>query len=127
MGRCPECNEWNTMVEEIVMPEDKLQEQISLLKQPAIAVDIDKVELKEDERIKTGINELDRVLGGGIVTGSVVLVAGDPGVGKSTLMTQIVPGLKGKKILYVTGYIWNFLSSRLNLSISSLFNFLAFH
>ncbi|CUS82318.1 DNA repair protein RadA/Sms [Candidatus Kryptonium thompsonii] len=103
MGRCPECNEWNTMVEEIVMPEDKLQEQISLLKQPAIAVDIDKVELKEDERIKTGINELDRVLGGGIVPGSVVLVAGDPGVGKSTLMTQIVPGLKGKKILYVTG------------------------
>jgi len=99
MGRCPECNEWNTMVEEIVMPEDKLQEQISLLKQPAIAVDIDKVELKEDERIKTGINELDRVLGGGIVPGSVVLVAGDPGVGKSTLMTQIVPGLKGKKIL----------------------------
>ncbi|MEN3039014.1 MAG: DNA repair protein RadA [Candidatus Kryptonium sp.] len=103
MGRCPECNEWNTMVEEIIMPEDKLQEQISLLKQPAIAVDIDKIEMKEDERIKTGIAEFDRVLGGGIVPGSVVLIAGDPGVGKSTLMTQIIPGLKGKKVLYVTG------------------------
>ncbi len=103
MGRCPECNEWNTMVEEIIMPEDKAQEKISLLKQPAIPIDIEKIDLKEDERIKTGINELDRVLGGGIVPGSVVLIAGDPGVGKSTLMTQVVPGLKGKKILYVTG------------------------
>lgn len=101
MGRCPECNEWGTMVEEIITPEDKIHEQISLLKQPAIPIDI--VDVREEERIKTGINELDRVLGGGIVPGSVVLIAGDPGVGKSTLMTQIVPGLKGKKILYVTG------------------------
>ncbi len=91
------------MVEEIIMPEDKIQEQISLLKPPAIPVDLEKIELKEEERIKTGINEFDRVLGGGIIPGSVVLIAGDPGVGKSTLMTQIVPGLKGKKILYVTG------------------------
>ncbi len=103
MGRCPECGEWNTMVEEIIIPEDKVQEQISLLKQPAIPVDIEKIELKEDERIKTGINELDRILGGGIVPGSVVLIAGDPGIGKSTLTTQIIPGLKGKKVLYVTG------------------------
>lgn len=98
MGRCPECGSWNSIVEETVHPANK---SVSSSKKPEL---IDKVEYSEEERITTSIAELDRVLGGGIVPGSLVLLGGDPGIGKSTLMLQTCGFLSGeKKVLYVSG------------------------
>lgn len=98
MGRCPECNSWNSIVEEKVLPAEKVP---GVYKSPLNLKDII---YSEDERILTSIDELDRVLGGGIVPGSLVLVGGDPGIGKSTLMLQICGNLSKKtSVLYVSG------------------------
>lgn len=101
MGKCPSCNEWNSFVEEIYEKRDKaniIQRDVSVEK----LID---VEIDEEDRIKTDMEELDRVLGGGIVKGSLILVGGDPGIGKSTLLIQVANHLsnKGLKILYVSG------------------------
>lgn len=104
-GRCPACGNWNTLVEEIV-PEkprrvgDALQAQNSAKLQP-----ITEILAGEVERLDTGSTELNRVLGGGIVPGSVVLVGGDPGIGKSTLLLQVAYHLaeSGLKVVYVSG------------------------
>ena len=103
MGKCPDCGQWNTMVEERVeKPRDVGSAKRRDGSEPVLLGDI---QTRDEDRFVTGINELDRVLGGGIVAGSVVLIGGDPGIGKSTLVLQMlrqVSALKGKA-LYVTG------------------------
>ncbi len=104
LGRCPECNSWNTFVEEdYAAPSSKAKERTAMYRdEPVLLKD---VEVKDSHRIKTGIEELDRVLGGGIVPGSVVLIGGDPGVGKSTISLQVSNQLTkaGHTVLYVSG------------------------
>ena len=104
LGRCPDCNSWNSFVEEdYTRPATKTKERVSLYKnEPVLLKD---VEIEEEGRLKTDISELDRVLGGGIVPGSVVLIGGDPGIGKSTLSLQVCNQLtkQGVTVLYVSG------------------------
>ncbi|MFA5403646.1 MAG: DNA repair protein RadA [Ignavibacteria bacterium] len=103
-GKCPECGNWNTFVEEIIETDKrKLSKTSSIKSQSAELNRISDIKNSGETRVKTGIEELDRVLGGGIVNGSVILIGGDPGIGKSTLMLQIADKLEGKKILYVSG------------------------
>lgn len=98
MGRCPECDSWNSIVEETVTPAEKVSK---VYKSPLA---LHEIVYSEDERIITSIDELDRVLGGGIVPGSLILVGGDPGIGKSTLMLQICGNLSKKSsVLYISG------------------------
>ncbi len=101
-GCCPSCNEWNTMEEEICTPQ---QQKASKAPQRAVfAQTINEIDADDEIRFKTGMDELDRVLGGGIVKGSLVLLSGDPGIGKSTILLQICEFLgKNLKILYVSG------------------------
>ena len=106
MGQCPGCKEWNTFVEEVV---DK-KSAGTLSKQKANAgeakvLPLSQIEMTYDKRVSTGMKELDRVLGGGIVQGSMVLVGGDPGIGKSTLLLQVCKNLSEQKIkvLYISG------------------------
>ncbi len=102
LGQCPMCKEWNTFVEEKVTSAktDDVKGRRS-----AEPVSLKDVSAGEDERIRTGIEELDHVLGGVIVPGSMVLVGGDPGIGKSTLLLQVCRKLAGmkKKVLYISG------------------------
>ncbi|NLK20623.1 MAG: DNA repair protein RadA [Epulopiscium sp.] len=102
LGKCPGCNEWSTFVEEIVAKKASIQSKTNIKLNPVILEDIG---IDKEERILTGAGELDRVLGGGIVKGSLVLVGGDPGIGKSTLLLQMCEyiGEKGSKILYASG------------------------
>ena len=102
LGQCPVCKEWNTFVEEKVTP---VKTGVSREQNKVQVVTLSSISTDEDERIKTGIDELDRVLGGGIVPGSLVLVGGDPGIGKSTLLLQVCQRLAAtkKKVLYVSG------------------------
>jgi len=101
MGKCPECGQWNTMVEETV-PQPKLIRGISSNDMPLA---LESIEAVDDQRYPSGIKELDRVLGGGIVKASLVLVGGDPGIGKSTLLMQMAghAARNGLKVLYVSG------------------------
>lgn len=103
LGQCPMCKEWNTFVEEKVMPVKGNSVKNALVE--AEVVTLNSVSTDQDERIKTEIAELDRVLGGGIVPGSLVLVGGDPGIGKSTLLLQVCQRLadQKKKVLYISG------------------------
>ena len=104
LGQCPGCKEWNTFVEEPVLKaaSGKGQHTAAERKKP---LKLSEVSASEEERLLTGIGELDRVLGGGIVAGSLVLVGGDPGIGKSTLLLQTCQRLVaiGKTVLYVSG------------------------
>jgi len=104
LGRCPECNSWNSFVEEdYTRPSVITKERTALYRdEPVLLRD---VEIEESNRIKTEIGELDRVLGGGIIPGSVVLIGGDPGVGKSTISLQVSNQLtkQGHTVLYVSG------------------------
>ncbi|MEZ5198429.1 MAG: DNA repair protein RadA [Bacteroidales bacterium] len=104
IGRCPACNEWNTYVEEIVQRESDKNNSFSRLgKSSNIPHKISEIEAGKDTRINTNNQELNRVLGGGLVQGSLILVGGEPGIGKSTLMLQIALYLKGMRVLYITG------------------------
>lgn len=102
LGKCPECLKWNTFVEEL---EETSVKRVSKKISPTKAVSINSIEANDEVRFSTNIPELDRVLGGGIVTGSLVLVGGDPGIGKSTLLLQVSSNVAslGKKVLYVSG------------------------
>lgn len=102
LGQCPMCKEWNTFVEEKPVA---AKAGSSRMRQEIKAVTLSSVETEQDERMKTGLAELDRVLGGGIVPGSLVLVGGDPGIGKSTLLLQVCQKLSdsNKKLLYISG------------------------
>lgn len=105
VGRCPECGAWNSYVEEYVRaeaPKTTSQGRISETSKPVRLID---VSVDQEDRYSTGIKELDSVLGGGVVRGSLVLVGGDPGIGKSTMLIQVADRLagSGKKVLYVSG------------------------
>lgn len=100
VGRCPSCGQWNTMVE---TPAEKKKEKERKLSLPS-AVEATQLKQLSLPRLKTQIEELDRVLGGGLVPGQTILFAGEPGIGKSTLLTQLTGTLKGKgKIIYLCG------------------------
>jgi DNA repair protein RadA/Sms len=105
MGQCPGCREWNTMTEELVDKKALSKAKISQeSKETARPVSLSQIESRQEERISTGFGELDRVLGGGIVPGSLVLVGGDPGIGKSTLLLQVCQKLSEElEVLYISG------------------------
>lgn len=102
MGQCPGCKQWNTFVEETVTAGTAKEKRAV---QSAEPVRLSEVTTDREERIDTGINELNRVLGGGIVPGSMVLVGGDPGIGKSTLLLQVCQKLSShqKNVMYISG------------------------
>lgn len=104
MGQCPVCKEWNTLVEEVVSSK-KGARSVNRQEIKAKVTKLKDIETTKEERIRTKIGELDRVLGGGIVPGSMILVGGDPGIGKSTLLLQVCKHLADdeRKILYVSG------------------------
>ena len=103
IGRCPSCKEWNTYHEEIIAPASSREASFIMNQEKRKPELLDNIKADEHDRQKTGISELDRILGGGIVGGSLILLGGEPGVGKSTLALQLALALKGKKILYVSG------------------------
>ena len=106
LGKCPSCGQWNTFVEEIIektatsVPTWKTETSTRKLSKPS---KVDEIQSSVERRILTGDKELDRVLGGGLVEGSLVLIGGEPGIGKSTLMLQLALNIKGKKLLYISG------------------------
>lgn len=101
-GKCPACGEWNTLNEELVRKDSGSSAAFSA--RAAVAQRIDEITAESEARYKTGIKELDRVLGGGLVKGSLVLLSGEPGIGKSTMLLQICGKLSAEgKILYVSG------------------------
>lgn len=104
-GQCPACQQWNTLVETII--EDvgnRFSQKYQGLAQSAPVLNLGKIEAEDVPRFGTGIEEFDRVLGGGLVPGGVVLIGGDPGIGKSTLLLQALSSLsRVKKVLYVSG------------------------
>jgi DNA repair protein RadA/Sms len=101
LGRCPDCGQWNCLVEEVPIPQRK-QMRFSVTSQPQ---SIDVISLVPEMRVKTGLAEFDRTLGGGVVPGSLVLIGGDPGIGKSTLILQVLQRLSrhGFRCLYISG------------------------
>jgi DNA repair protein RadA/Sms len=101
-GKCPSCGSWNTLVEEIFTPKKKNRASRGR-REGAAPISIADVPLASEMRASTHLPELDRVLGGGIVPGSVILVGGDPGIGKSTLMMQMASALRDRVVLYITG------------------------
>ena len=106
LGQCPGCREWNTMVEEPAAGKRSGGASGGVPGRSAAApVSLKQVDLREGERMTTHIAELDRVLGGGIVPGSLTLVGGDPGIGKSTLLLQVCRHMAadGRKLLYISG------------------------
>lgn len=107
MGQCPGCREWNTFVEETVNSSRLKagQTKAGADREKAEPVKITDISIGEEDKIKTRIEELDRVLGGGIVQGSLTLVGGDPGIGKSTLLLQVCRNLSdaGHRVLYISG------------------------
>ena len=106
LGQCPGCKEWNTMVEEPAVKKGSGGSGVSVGgRGAAVPISLREVDLREEARMTTHIAELDRVLGGGIVPGSLALVGGDPGIGKSTLLLQVCRHMAadGRKVLYISG------------------------
>src|ERR1043165_4040691 len=105
LGKCPECGEWNSLVEERVVATRKGRGGNGFRLREAKAVAYTDIESQDDARITSGVREFDRVVGGGIVPGTLVLLGGDPGIGKSTLLLQVADKLSatGKTVLYVSG------------------------
>ncbi len=109
LGKCPGCNEWNTMVEEIELPKSSRRQSFVTSSETMAGTNkpqmITTIQSVSEPRIYTEYKEMDRVLGGGIVPGSLVLIGGDPGIGKSTLLLQISSQLatRNHKVLYISG------------------------
>jgi DNA repair protein RadA/Sms len=102
-GQCPHCQAWNTLVETVAEPTPAAN-RFGMVAQAGRLQRLSEVEAREESRIQTGVEEFDRVLGGGLVPGGVVLLGGDPGIGKSTLLLQALAAIGGtRKALYVTG------------------------
>lgn len=102
MGKCPACNEWNSFYEEKVIASSSSNS--GKKKEISKPIELNKIEGKTEAKISTGFNELDRVLGGGLVNGSLILLGGEPGIGKSTLILQICNKIKTDgKVLYISG------------------------
>lgn len=103
MGKCPACNQWNSLVEEMIT--SKTTKQVGLSTAGGKPVSLRDIKGAEGSRLDSGINEFNRVLGGGVTKGSLILVGGDPGIGKSTLLMQVAASgsMQGKKVLYVSG------------------------
>ncbi len=126
LGQCPSCNEWNTLNEEIKTVVKETAKKTSLLgSNRAKAYPLAEIKADTSHRYNTGLKELNRVLGGGLVKGSIVLLSGDPGIGKSTILLQICEYLgAGLKILYVSGeesaHQIKLRASRLNVSTENL-------
>src|SRR2546428_4815415 len=105
LGKCPECGEWNSLVEERVVTTKKGRGGNSFRLREAKAVLYSEIESQDDTRVSSGVTEFDRVLGGGTVPGTLVLLGGDPGIGKSTLLLQVADKLSAASavVLYVSG------------------------
>ncbi len=105
LGKCPECGEWNSLVEERSRAHDKGAARTSLKLRDVEAIAYTEIESQDEVRITSGVTEFDRVLGGGIVPGTLVLIGGDPGIGKSTLLLQVADHLSRSNdaVLYVSG------------------------
>ena len=105
LGKCPHCNAWNSLIESVAESAAPAKNRFAALAKTAEVATLADIEAADVERTPTGQDELDRVLGGGIVEGGVVLIGGDPGIGKSTLLLQALDTLQraGQKTLYVTG------------------------
>lgn len=107
LGQCPGCKEWNSFVEETVDKSELKNAggQLKRMREKAEPCLLSAIAIQEENKLLTGLEELDRVLGGGIVQGSLTLVGGDPGIGKSTLLLQVCRNLSeaGKKVLYISG------------------------
>ncbi|HUC88359.1 MAG TPA: DNA repair protein RadA [Candidatus Binatia bacterium] len=120
-GRCSQCGEWNTLQEEVVTSPNGRKFKSTT---PLLIESIDKVALSDQPRFSSGLSELDNILGGGFVPGSVILLAGQPGIGKSTLLLQIAAAVAAKKLLYVSGeesaHQVALRAERLNLKASGL-------
>src|SRR5690349_21823010 len=103
LGKCPECGEWNSLVEEKTQPARRGKNGFQLREVSAVA--FTEIEPQDDRRLPSGVTEFDRVLGGGIVPGTLVLIGGDPGIGKSTLLLQVADKLSasGALVLYISG------------------------
>src|SRR5262244_396946 len=105
LGKCPECGEWNSFVEEKSQPARRADGRNGFSTRDVSAIPFTEIESQDEVRIPSGVNEFDRVLGGGIVPGTLVLIGGDPGIGKSTLLLQVADKLSesGAVVLYVSG------------------------
>ena len=104
LGQCPSCSEWSSFVEEATAKKVKARVAPRVSGRSASRpMTLSEIKLTKESRVITGVNEFDRVMGGGIMAGSFVLIAGDPGIGKSTLMTELGKYLPDRRILYVTG------------------------
>lgn len=103
IGRCPSCKEWNTYHEEIIAPATSRETAFVIDREKRKPELLDNINADEHNRQKTGVPELDRILGGGMVSGSLILLGGEPGVGKSTLALQLALALKQTTVLYVSG------------------------
>lgn len=105
LGKCPSCGEWNSYTEEVVSAKPAASQRVAYSNETARTQPqrLDEISVSREERIDLHDGELNRVLGGGLVPGSMVLIGGEPGIGKSTLILQTVLGLQGKKVLYVSG------------------------
>ena len=102
MGKCPSCNEWNSFYEEKITSSSI--SNLGKKKEISKPIELNKIEEKSEIKISTGFQELDRVLGGGLVNGSLILLGGEPGIGKSTLILQICNNIKTDgKVLYISG------------------------
>ena len=104
MGKCNSCGEWNTIVEEVIQNEQKGSVKFSFGdRKPSVPVRISEINFQKDTRMNTHDQELNRVLGGGLVPGSLTLIGGEPGIGKSTLMLQVALKCADQKVLYISG------------------------
>lgn len=102
MGKCPSCGEWNTLIEEVIHREDKKGPRMPDAGRRS-PVQLSEVDIEKETRINLHDHELNRVLGGGLVQGSVVLIGGEPGIGKSTLMLQVALKCSDQQVLYISG------------------------
>lgn len=103
IGKCSSCGEWNTYIEEVIQRSEGGLKHTVTVRKPVVPTLVTDVKLSSETRMDTGNLELNRVLGGGLVPGSVVLVGGEPGIGKSTLMLQVALSIKNMRVLYVSG------------------------